>query len=71
MRGQQPGGHRLEGDFVEPVLGWFEIDGRLGESSNQTVSWIILSCFELKVCRTDPLLTSVASVVALLRTLAA
>ena len=71
MRGQQPDGHRLEGDFED--LGWFEIHLLLGdaESSFQDVSWIILSCFELYLCGTGSFLSSVASVVPLLQTLAA
>ena len=71
-RGQQPDGQRLEGDFEEEdKLGGFEILGD-GESSNQTVPWILFSCFELYVCGTaGSVLSSVASVVALLQTLAA
>ena len=66
-RGQQPDGQRLEGDFEEEdKLGGFEILGD-GESSNQTVSWILFSCFELYVCGTaGSVLSSVVSVVVLL-----
>ena len=68
-RGQHPDGHLLEGDLEEADLGWVEVNVLLGESSNQTVSWIILSCFGSNVRRTSfvplPFLISVATLVAL------
>ena len=75
-RGQQPDGHPLEGDLEEEeaTLGWAEVDARLGgDSSNQTVSWIILSWFGSYVWGTDSSFVSLSlpTVLALLCTLAA
>ena len=75
--GLQPSRHPLDGNLEESTLGWVEPNALLGgESSNQTVSWIFLSCFELFVWRTDSSFVllafhiSVATVLALLCTLA-
>ena len=70
-RGQHPDGHLLEGDLEEADLGWVEVNVLLGESSNQTVSWITLSCFGSNVRGTGSSFVLLATVVALFCTLAA
>ena len=59
--GQQPGGHRLEGDLEEPSLGKVLLGGA---SSNQTVSWIVFRNFELYVWGTDSLLILLAFLIS-------
>ena len=64
-RGQHPDGHLLEGDLEEADLGWVEGNVLLGESSNQTVSWITLSCFGSNVRGTGSSFVLLATVGAL------